>query len=246
MVRDRTLRLPRWPRSLDGLRVALVSDFHAGAPQVDAAAVGRVVRRVNRRRPDLVLVLGDLVDPRGHFARPVSPEAVAAELGRLRGRLGVFAVLGNHDWANDGPRVAAALRDSGIPVLENGWTSTGELVVAGLADAGTREPDLQATLDGVPPDAPVLLLSHDPDVFPRVPARVALTVSGHTHGGQIDLPLLKARTIPSRFGDRYARGHVVEDGRHLFVTSGVGTSRWPVRLRRPPEAVILRLRPTRR
>ena len=246
VVRERTLTLPRWPAALDGLRVALISDLHAGAPQVDVNAVRRVVRRANRRAPDLVAVLGDFVDPRNAGADPVAPEAVARALGGLRAPLGTIAVLGNHDWANDGPRVARALTTAGIVVLENGSVARehggATLHVAGLADAGLREPDVAAALSGVPDGEPVLLLSHDPDVFPSVPERVALTVAGHTHGGQVNLPFLRGRMIPSRFGDRYARGHVVEGGRHLFVTSGIGTSRWPVRLRRPPELVVLALR----
>lgn len=243
-VRERELRLPRWPAALDGLRVALVSDLHAGGPHIDAAAVERVARRATAQRPDLVVVLGDLVDPEVVGGEPVAPEAVARALGALRAPRGVVAVLGNHDWTTDGPRVAAALRAAGLTVLENDATPAGPgLWVAGVGDAGTRPVDLGAALAPVPTEAAVLLLSHDPDVFPRVPERVALTLSGHTHGGQVDLPLLRRRVIPSRFGERYARGHVVEDGRHLFVTSGVGTSSWPIRLRRPPELVVLRLRP---
>lgn len=246
VVRERTLTLPRWPAALDGLRVALISDLHAGAPQVDVRAVERVVRRANRRTPDLVAVLGDFVDPANVGSEPVAPEAVARALGALRAPLGAIAVLGNHDWANDGPRVARALADAGLVVLENGSVPREHhgvtLRVAGLADAGRREPDIAAALADVAAGEPVLLLSHDPDVFPSVPGRVALTVAGHTHGGQVNLPWLRGRMIPSRFGDRYARGHVVEGGRHLFVTSGVGTSRWPIRLRRPPELVVLSLR----
>jgi predicted MPP superfamily phosphohydrolase len=94
----------------------------------------------------------------------------------------------------------------------------------------------------VPDGEPLIVLSHDPDLFPRLPPRAALTVSGHTHGGQLNVPLLRARMVPSRYGDRYARGHVVEGGRHLFVTSGVGTSTHPVRFARPPEIVVLTLR----
>lgn len=247
VVRERTLRLPRWPAALDGLRLVLISDLHAGAPQVDAPAVARVVRRANRRSPDIVAVLGDFVDPAHVGGDPVAPEAVARELARLRAPLGVIAVLGNHDWSADGPRVAAALAESGIAVLENGSLALerdgARLHVAGVADVTQRVPDMSAALAGIPADEPVLLLSHDPDVFPSVPARVALTVAGHTHGGQINLPWVRGRAIGSRFGDdRYARGHVVEGGRHLFVTSGVGTSRWPIRLRRPPELVVLSLR----
>ena len=89
----------------------------------------------------------------------------------------------------------------------------------------------------------MILLAHDPDVFPFVPARVALTVSGHTHGGQVAIPVLRRPAIPSYYGERYARGHVVEDGRHLYISSGLGTSGLPVRFLAPPEVVVLELRP---
>ena len=97
------------------------------------------------------------------------------------------------------------------------------------------------TLAAVPEDEPVVLLSHDPDLFPRVPARVALTVSGHLHGGQVGIPLVRRPVMPSRHGERYARGHVVEDGRHLFVTQGVGEAGWPFRLAAPPEVALIEL-----
>lgn len=247
---ERELGLPRWPAALDGLRLALLSDLHAGGPQIGQGRVREVVVRVNAARPDLVAVLGDMIDPHVVGGAPVAPEAVGRELAALRAPLGTVAVLGNHDWANDGPGVLRALRTAGLHVLENEATALptapavgeGTLWVAGLADARTRLPDVHAALRDVPSGAPVLALSHDPDVFGQVPPRVSLTVAGHTHGGQIDLPGLRARVIPSRHGARYARGHVVEGGRHLYVTSGVGTSRWPVRLRRPPEIVLLTLR----
>lgn len=246
VLRTHALHLPQWPAALDGVRLALISDLHAGGPHVDPSAVARVVGRTNRQRPDLVAVLGDVIDPSLMGGHPVSPESVARELGVLDAPLGVVAVLGNHDGLNDPGRVARSLADAGILVLQNGST---EIVVRGLSlfvvgveDLTTGDPDLGTTLAGVPVGAPTLLLSHDPDLFPRVPSRVSLTVAGHTHGGQINLPLVRGRVIPSRSGDRYARGHVVEDGRHLYVTSGIGTSRWPIRLRRPPEVVILELR----
>ena len=245
-VRRLDLELPRWPRALDGLRVALVSDLHAGGPHVGVDRVERVVRVTQRTRPDLVALLGDYVDPEVAFGGEVAPEAVASRLGRLRAPLGVVAVLGNHDWSTDGPRVAGALQDAGIRVLENEAIRLGrtpaELWLAGVADATRRIPDIGRALAAVPDDAALLMLSHDPDVFPRVPASVALTLSGHTHGGQINVPVVRGRWTPSRFGERYAEGHVVEDGRHLFVSRGIGSSRLPVRLGAPPEIVVLRLR----
>ena len=107
-------------------------------------------------------------------------------------------------------------------------------------------PNVVHALREVPEDEPVIVLSHDPDLFPRIPERVALTLSGHTHGGQVAIPLVRRPMLPSYYGERYARGHVVEGGRHLVVTSGVGTSRWPIRLLAPPEVLLLALRPARR
>jgi predicted MPP superfamily phosphohydrolase len=241
-VRDVDLDLgPGRPRALDGLRVALVSDLHTGAPHVGAERIGRLVKAVNAQRPDLILLLGDYIDPGVRFGSRVAPRAVAERLAALRAPLGVVAVLGNHDWQNDGPGVRAALRDHGIPVLENDALRAGDLWIAGVDDTRFRTPDIEQALREVPDGAPVILLSHDPDQFPRVPDRVALTVSGHLHGGQVGVPLIRRPFIPSRFGERYARGHVVEDGRHLYVTAGFGTTGWPVRLLAPPEVVILRL-----
>jgi predicted MPP superfamily phosphohydrolase len=243
-LRELELGLPAWPAALDGLRVALVSDLHAGAPHVREERIERVVAAVRDQRPDLVLLLGDYIDYDVAFGSGVVPEAVAERLGALRAPLGVAAVLGNHDWRHDGPRVRDALRDAGIPVLENDAMPAGaELWVAGVEDSRHRRPDVERALRDVPDGAPVILMAHDPDLFPRVPARVALTVSGHLHGGQVGVPLVRRPFLPSRFGERYARGHKVEGGRHLFVTSGLGTTGWPVRLLAPPEIVILRLTP---
>jgi uncharacterized protein len=242
--RELELELPSWPATLDGLRVALVSDLHAGAPHVDEERIARVVASVREQRADLVLLLGDYVDDEVHFGSAVSPEAVAGRLAALEAPRGVLAVLGNHDWRHDGPRVAAALRAAGVPVLENDAAPAGEdLWVAGVADSRHRRPDVDGALRDVPDGAPAILMSHDPDLFPQVPPRVALTVSGHLHGGQVGVPLVRRPFLPSRFGERYARGHKVEGGRHLFVTAGLGTTGWPVRLLAPPEIVVLRLRP---
>src|SRR5919199_2834128 len=243
-LRELELELPAWPAALDGLRVALVSDLHAGAPHVQEERIERIVAAVHDQRPDLVMLLGDYIDFDVAFGSTVAPEAVADRLGGLRAPLGVVAVLGNHDWRHDGPRVRAALRNAGIPVLENDAIAAGaELWVAGVEDSRHRRPDVGRALRDVPDGAPVILMAHDPDLFPQVPARVALTVSGHLHGGHVGVPLVRRPFLPSRFGERYAAGHVVEGGRHLYVTSGIGTTGWPVRLLAPPEIVILRLRP---
>ena len=235
--------LRRWPEHLDGLRVAVIADLHTGAPHVSLGKVSRVVQRVNAERPDLVALLGDYVDAQVAGATRVAPAAVAAALGRLRAPLGVVAVLGNHDWAEGGREIASALSGAGIAVLDNDAVPAGRgLWVAGVADAGVREPDLEAALAAPPADAPVVLLSHNPDLFQRVPERVSLTLSGHTHGAQVDLPVVRDKLTPSRFGARYAGGVFEEGNRVLFVSRGIGTSRLPVRFLAPPEVALLELR----
>ena len=153
----------------------------------------------------------------------------------------MFAVLGNHDWKQAGDRMWSALTAAGIEVLENRAVPAGDFHVAGLADLRLRRPDLPTTLATVPPGEPVILLAHDPDVFPYVPDRVALTLSGHLHGGQVAIPVIRRPALPSRYGERYARGHVVEEDRHLYVSSGIGTSGLPLRFLAPPEVVVLEL-----
>ena len=236
---------PRWQRALDGLTVAVVSDLHTGAPHVDAERLRRLVARLNRARPDMVALLGDYADPAVAFGERVEPDEVAAALGGLRAPLGRFAVLGNHDWAEHGGAMPRALREHGVTVLENEAVrvvgARAPLWVAGVADATTRTPRLDDALAAVTPGESVLLLSHDPDVFPHVPDRVALTLAGHTHGAQVDLPLVRDRATPSRYGAHYTQGHQVEGGRHLFVSPGVGTSRFPIRIGARPEVTLLQL-----
>jgi hypothetical protein len=234
-----------WPAGRPRLRIALVSDLHAGGPHVKPRSVERVVRRVNREEPQLVLLLGDFVDHEVALGGEVAPEAVATELGELRAELGSVAVLGNHDWRFGGERVGAALAAAGIRVLENDAvalrTPDGPLWLAGVADLRLRRADVAEALEAVPEGEPVVLLTHNPDVFPRVPERVALTVAGHLHGGQVGVPLLRRSVLPSAYGERFARGHVEEGGRHLYVTQGVGEAGWPFRFAAPPEVVIVEL-----
>ena len=204
----------------------------------------RIVDAVNAAGPDLVALCGDYVDPCVPGGGRMPPVVVAHELARLRAP--AVAVLGNHDWAHEGHAMADALRTAGLPVLENDAVRVAvrggeEVWVAGLADERERDPRAGAALAAVPEGEPALVLSHDPDAFPYVPARAALTLAGHLHGGQVDVPGLAAR-IPSRHGARYKAGHVVEHGRNLFVSRGLGETGRAVRFRSPPEVPLLTLR----
>jgi hypothetical protein len=245
-VREIELALPNWPAHLDGLRAGVLSDLHAGVPHVGLNNIRRAVDALNAHAPDVHLLLGDYLDASQFLRRDLAPEVVAAELARLDAPLGTQAVIGNHDWRNSGDRMWRALSATGITVLEDEAVElhapAGSFWVAGLADMRHRSPNVVRALRDVPLDAPVIALSHDPDLFPRMPSRVALTLAGHMHGGQVAIPLLRRPLMPSHYGERYARGHVVEDGRHLYVSSGVGTSGLPIRFLAPPEVLILTLR----
>ena len=244
-LRTERIDLSGWPKEDDGLRIALLADLHTGSAWNDAVKLREIVRRTNAAEPHLVLLLGDYVVHGVLGGHEVPPETVASLLGDLRAPLGVYAVLGNHDGWLDHDRVRDALQGSGIPVIEEKAvrleTAAGPVWIAGIGDLWTGPHDVGAALAGVTDDAPVVLLTHNPDVFPDVPPRVAITLAGHTHGGQVRLPLLGRPVVPSIFGQRYAAGHVVDGGRHLYVATGVGTSIVPVRFRVPPAVTIVAL-----
>ncbi|MBX3229118.1 MAG: metallophosphoesterase [Labilithrix sp.] len=246
VVHAHDLALPGWPREQAPLRVALVSDLHVGSPHWGADRLPVLVEAVNATQPDVVLLAGDYMIDGVKLGTKTPPEAIAQGLAGLRSRHGTIAVLGNHDWWNDGARVRRAFEAEGIVVLENEvrtFVHEGRPVtVAGLADTMTRSPEPDATFARAPA-GPVIALVHEPDIFRfDVGARPSITLAGHTHGGQVWVPFLGHPVIPSDYGQRYAGGHVVEEGRHLFVTTGVGTSIYPVRFGVPPEIALLTLR----
>ncbi len=247
VVRRQELALPRWPAALAGLRVGVMSDLHAGVLHAGEPALARWVEGMNAEAPDLVLLAGDFTDAHWLFGRRLAPERIAERLAALEAPLGRVAVLGNHDWKAFGMRMWTALAGAGIPVLENDSVAFnapgGRLHVAGIADVRFRRPDVHRALAGVPDGEPAIVLSHDPDIFPFVPARAALTVSGHTHRGQVAIPYARVPFLPTRHGERFSHGHIVEHGRHLFIGAGLGTSGLPVRLLAPPELPVLELRP---
>lgn len=242
-VKSLTLALPRWQH--ENLKIAVLSDFHIGSPWLMLEKLRTIVATTNAQQPDLTLLLGDYVMgsvPGGQF---IEPEPIAAELQQLRAKYGVFAVLGNHEWWYDGQRVWRALVQAGITVLENQAVKLTidekPLWIVGLADKTSRKINLADSIAQTEKHQPIILLSHNPDIFPRIPPRVNLTLAGHTHGGQINFWWIQQHFIPSRYGSRYARGHLIENNKHLFVTSGLGTTGVPLRLGIPPEIVILTL-----
>ena len=245
VIRHIDLPLPGWPADYQPLRIALISDLHVGAPFVSLEKIDEVVAAINGENPDLIFLLGDYIS--GVVGgEQIPPEKFAKVLANLNAPIGVYGILGIHDWWFGAPRVNQALLAAGVEMADNTAIKIerpgGAFWVAGIGDFDRGNPDIPGTLSKLTDDAPVFFITHNPDIFPDVPPRVVLTMAGHTHGGQVHLPLIGRPVIPSNYGDRYAYGHIIEDGKHLFVTSGLGTTIFPMRFRVPPEIVILDLK----
>lgn len=252
VVTEYGLTPPGWPRDFP-LKIALIADPHAAEPYMGAARIEEIVAATNALAPDLVVLLGDYEANHRFVTRSVPRETWARLWAQCRAPLGVQAILGNHDWWFNLPKIRAALGAAGIPVMENDAVRLvyrgRSFWLLGLGDqiAHIRAPghfegvdDLPGTLAKVADDAPVILLAHEPDIFVKVPERISITLVGHTHGGQIRL-FGYSPVVPSRYGNRFAYGHIVEGGRHMIVSGGLGCSIAPVRLGVPPEIVLVRL-----
>ena len=243
LERDATLVLHGWPAACDGLRVDVIADTHTGSPRNGVDNLDRVVARLRRSDADIVLMAGDYVILSVLAGRYVPPETIAAHLRPLTREKPVYAVLGNHDWWKDGHKVARAFTAAGVQMIDNRAlpiaSGTCRFWLAGLGDLLEGKPDVAGTIPG---DAPVLALTHEPALWPRIPAQAALTVSGHTHGGQI-VPITWLR--PPRFqpDSHLLRGaYGRKDGATLFVSPGIGTSILPMRVGVVPEISRLTLR----
>ena len=245
IIHPETIHIDNWPTELSGLRIAVISDIHTGAPFINDQKLQDIVSRTNVLNPDLIILLGDYMSPNSWHSHRVEPEVTAAALRGLKAPLGVYSVLGNHDWWYSGERVRRAFEQNGIHVLEDEvaevkWHDKSFWLV-GLADLWTRPQHISETVAKVPAGSTIIALTHNPDIFPRLPRNVPLLLAGHTHGGQVDIPLIGTPVVPSDFGSKYTSGHVYENDHHLFVTTGIGTSIMPVRFRVTPEIVILKI-----
>ena len=222
--------------SLKGTKIVFASDFHL--KQNEYKKLKKIVKKINTQNADIVILGGDFV--KGHKPSSSMPiDSIAAELSRLRAPLGVFAVLGNHDWMYGGEEVTAALSQAGITILANNSVKLDfkgdSLCLSGVEDMIMRRPNISKALKHCHYDT--ILITHSPDIFPDVPPRVLLTLAGHTHGGQVTLPLIGSPIVPSRYGQRYARGFIEEGGKQMIVSKGLGTSLLPLRFNTKPEIV---------
>jgi uncharacterized protein len=255
----------RWTEGLK-LRIVLLSDLHSSNPWMDLKRIRGICDQANALNGDIILLTGDYVNAIDEIGGAVPNRECANLLASLQAPLGVHAVLGNHDyWQDSGfetdprhyPDIAHKLGEAGVKVYVNEASRLEKdgkpFWIAGLGDQlalvksqlsgptnGDGVDDLPTTMVQIKDDAPVILMAHEPDIFPQVSDRVSLTLSGHTHGGQVNLfgwtPVMN-----SRYGTRYRGGHVVENGRHIVISRGLGCTSYPVRIGAWPEIVVMEL-----
>lgn len=242
---------PMWTG--EPLRVGVLTDVHGAGAHMSLARLESIIDELNAERPDIVLLLGDYAP--GHVPaaeRSADERAAVMEtlppLAKLRAPLGVWSVLGNHDWWYDGEAIEKGLQAAGIRVLENARARIerpgGAFWLGGLADYESlrAKPSYGATLDGLEGDDPVIVMSHWPDAFATAPDRVAITFAGHSHCGQVNLPFFGRLMHASPGSEKWPCGLYSKGQGRLYVSGGVGVSIMPVRFNQPPEIAVVTLR----
>jgi predicted MPP superfamily phosphohydrolase len=233
--------VPRdWPAAAPPRRLMLLSDTHVSGPDTPPARLARVIAKVNRLGPDIVLLAGDFISTKGAATRHYSLAEAIRPFAAIRASRGVVAVLGNHDhWANAAV-AQRELRRAGVIVLDNAAVRLGPVTLGGVDDDFTHHADVAAmagrmnSLGGIP-----VLLSHSPDVFADAPDWIGLVLAGHTHCGQIVLPWLGPIATASRYGRRYLCGVIRSGHRTMIITAGIGTSVIPFRLGARPDLWVI-------
>ena len=263
VIVENTITTSNWDAEFDGLRIAMLSDIHGGSNYMTAERLKEVVARTNEQNPDIIVLLGDFVSQKyegnvGSRHLKMSPADIADNLKGLKATHGVFAVMGNHDGEFGENKVAAELERVGYKVLQNEVATIQKnnknLRILGTKDhlrltKGWKETSAELKqIADTSGSGKLIVLQHSPDVFPIVTGDLSISpdltlfLAGHTHGGQVWLPILGRMIVPSSFGQRYAYGHIREKNVDLQVTSGVGMSVLPIRFMVPPEIVVLTVR----
>ncbi len=241
-LHEEAFTLPRMAKAFDGYRITQISDFHLGSP-VARRRLQTAIQRVNESKPDLIAITGDMVD--GYVSGDL--DTLAEALCQLHAPDGVVAVLGNHDYRRGADAVRQTLRDCQVIELSNAVYSLereGEqLHIAGLDSAVWRQDLIDTILDHLPEAGAAVLLAHEPDMadFSAATGRFDLQLSGHTHGGQIRLPLIGTPVLPS-YGRRYPSGRYQVDNMILYTNRGLGTSIPPLRFGVVPEITLITLK----
>jgi predicted MPP superfamily phosphohydrolase len=236
--------------SVDGidrsLRILVLTDIHVAGPDMPPTRLSRIVSELNRFQPDLVLIAGDLVSEKRLATHVYTAAEVVEPLAEIRAPLGTVAVLGNHDHWFDSEALGVQLQKQRIKVLENSAIDLGPIVVGGVGDEFTGHDDVPATvaaMAGFKPK-PRVVIMHSPDAIPELTTPVTAIFAGHTHCGQIAVPIFGPISYMSRYGERFACGAIEDGGQKVFVGAGLGTSILPLRFGAPPDVWLVTLRPS--
>lgn len=261
VVNQYELNVKGWDRAFDGFRVALISDIHAGSNGIDEAKLREIVEKTNEQGVDAVFMLGDYVSrrPDDHSRLRMEPDVIVQNLSGINARYGVFVVLGNHDEAYAADALIAAFERSSYNILNGKLAQINiaegkRIRILGLKDHTNIgvwkdfSDDAKKLTGPTEGTGDLIVLEHGPDTLPSITGDLLISRDlkviffGHTHGGQIWLPIIGAPVVPSFFGQKYARGLVEDGGIDIFTTSGIGTSILPFRFMVTPEIAIVTIR----